>query len=128
MRSALLLPLALFGFACDATIQEHAVLSGWNVTWDQLSHRVAYLETTLQPDTSLRLGAIGGNWSTGESFNDTPNYRVRYQWVETKAAHFVSKAYLNSLNILQDHAFIVSNCGARGIKTKNNKGSKQQKS
>jgi len=78
-----------FATACDATIQEHAILTGWNVTWGQLSHRIAYLETTLQSDASLRLGMIGGNWSTGEAFSDTPTYRVRYSTVSSAAAHFV---------------------------------------
>ena len=88
MRRTHALLFVCFAIACDATVQEHTILTGWNVTWGQLSHRIAYLETTLQAD-ALQLGMIGGNWSTGEAFSDTPTYRVRHSTVESRAAHFV---------------------------------------
>ncbi len=73
---------------CDATVQEHKILTGWNVDWEQLSHRVSYLETTLEPD-ALHFGMIGGDWSTGEAFSDMPTYRARYDKITSKAAHFL---------------------------------------
>ena len=55
------------------------VWSGWNHTWGMLSHRVARLRAVLEPDETLSMGIVGGDWSTGESFSDDVNYRMHYQ-------------------------------------------------
>ncbi len=81
-----LLLLSLSGCAGDPS---HAVvLTGWDYTWETLSHRVGYLRADLAQDTSLRLGLIGGDWSTGESATDIPNYRIRYEDVTAEGVAF----------------------------------------
>lgn len=75
-----MLALALLG--CTAPLGEEAVLlTGWTYAWEQLSHRISYLEVGLEEDASLSLGLVGGDWSTGATYADTPLYRVRYQRV-----------------------------------------------
>ncbi len=63
----------------DGPYGEGVVWSGYNYGWDLLSHRLAMSRAVLEEDGSLTLGLIGGDWSTGESFSDTPLYRMRYQ-------------------------------------------------
>jgi hypothetical protein len=74
---ALLLSL----LACAQPGDPVLLLTGWNYEWEELSHRVAYLRVGIQDDSSLALGLVGGDWSTGATFSDTPYYRVRYQEV-----------------------------------------------
>lgn len=72
----LLLPL----LAC-APYSSELLLTGWEYEWEELSHRVSYIRIGVEEDSSLALGLVGGDWSTGATFTDTPNYRVRYQRV-----------------------------------------------
>ena len=65
------------------------LLTGWEYEWEQLSHRVAFLRVGVEEDSSLSLGLIGGDWSTGTTFTDTPAYRVRYQRVAGRGLHIV---------------------------------------
>lgn len=60
------------------------VWTGFNYTWDLLSHRIALNEVTVEEDGSLSLALIGGDWSTGSTFSDVPTYRVRYQNVSAR--------------------------------------------
>jgi hypothetical protein len=64
--------------ACAPSPEETLVLTGWRYSWQELSHRVAYLRVGLEDDSSLALGLVGGDWSTGEQFSDAPDYAVRY--------------------------------------------------
>ena len=74
--------LALALLACAAPLGDEAVLlTGWSYAWEQLSHRISYLEVGVGEDASLALGLVGGDWSTGATYADTPMYRVRYQRV-----------------------------------------------
>lgn len=73
----MLLPLLL---AC-APGQPELLLTGWNYEWETLSHRISYLRIGVEDDSSLALGLVGGDWSTGATFTDVPYYRVRYQQV-----------------------------------------------
>lgn len=57
------------------------LLTGWNYEWEVLSHRISYLRIGLEEDSSLALGLVGGEWSTGATYVDVPHYRVRYQRV-----------------------------------------------
>ncbi|MEL6343412.1 MAG: hypothetical protein AAFV53_09770 [Myxococcota bacterium] len=61
--------------------REGVVWTGFNYTWDILSHRIALTRTILEADGSYSLGMIGGDWSTGGTFSDDPLYRVRHQQV-----------------------------------------------
>lgn len=67
--------------ACAEPTEPFVLLTGWNYEWEQLSHRVSTLRVGVADDTSLSLGLVGGDWSTGATFTDTPYYRVRYQRV-----------------------------------------------
>lgn len=67
--------------ACAGPGDPALVLTGWEYEWEQLSHRVSYVRVGIEPDSSLDLGLVGGDWSTGATFTDTPMYRVRYQEV-----------------------------------------------
>ncbi len=81
-----LLVATLLGCAGDPG---HAiVLTGWQYEWETLSHRVGYLRADVAQDSSLSLGLIGGDWSTGESASDTPHYRVRYAEVTAEDVAF----------------------------------------
>ncbi|MFZ5476515.1 MAG: hypothetical protein ACOZNI_07025 [Myxococcota bacterium] len=77
-------------FACGGGEPvETLVLTGWRYEWQELSHRVAYVRVGLEDDSSLRLGLVGGDWSTGEQFSDAPDYAVRYARVRTPFARAV---------------------------------------
>ena len=80
--------MLLLLLGCSPASQETLLLTGWAYEWEELSHRVSYVRVGIEPDTSLRLGLIGGDWSTGEAFTDAPTYRVRYQRVSTAKADF----------------------------------------
>lgn len=84
----LLVVLLACGGGGEAT--EALVLSGWEYDWQELAHRISYLRVGLEQDSSLALGLVGGDWSTGETALDTPNYRVRYERVRTAEAAFAS--------------------------------------
>lgn len=58
------------------------VLTGWEFHWEQLSHRISLLRVGLNQDSTLDLGLVGGDFSTGETMVDTPGYRVRFERVE----------------------------------------------
>lgn len=88
MQAAIrLLPLALLIASCnnvDGPDGEGVVWTGFNYSWDLLSHRIALSEVTVEEDGSLSLGIIGGDWSTGSTFTDAPLYRVSYQNVSSR--------------------------------------------
>ena len=73
--------------ACADPGEPELLLTGWEYEWEQLSHRVSYVRVGLEPDSSLDLGLVGGDWSTGATFTDTPMYRVRYQEVTGAGVH-----------------------------------------
>ncbi len=73
--------MLLLLLGCAEPGEPVTLLTGWNYTWEELSHRVSYVRVGVEEDTSLTLGLVGGDWSTGASFVDTPHYRVRYQRV-----------------------------------------------
>lgn len=79
--------LALLIPGC-APVGEAVVTSGWGYSWELLSHRIGYLRAAVNQDTSLDLGLIGGDWSTGETGSDTPSYRMRYQTVRAMGVAF----------------------------------------
>lgn len=64
------------------------VLTGWEYRWERLSHRIGYLRTELEQDSSLQLGLLGGDWSTGEAASDTPSWAVRYARVTARDVAF----------------------------------------
>ncbi|MDP2312666.1 MAG: hypothetical protein Q8P41_07160 [Pseudomonadota bacterium] len=72
--------MLLFLLAC-APGDPELLLTGWQYEWETLSHRISYLRVGVEDDSSLSLGLIGGDWSTGSTFTDLPFYRVRYQRV-----------------------------------------------
>lgn len=78
-----------FLLACAAPEEPEVLLTGWAYEWAELSHRVAYLRVGVDADERLALGLVGGDWSTGEAFVDTPTYRVRYQRVTGAGLHVV---------------------------------------
>ncbi|MFN7145784.1 MAG: hypothetical protein ACK4YP_18560 [Myxococcota bacterium] len=78
-----------FLLACAAPEEPEVLLTGWAYEWAELSHRVAYLRVGVDADERLALGLVGGDWSTGEAFVDTPSYRVRYQRVDADGLHVV---------------------------------------
>lgn len=74
--------LILLLTACGpATTGEALVLTGWEFHWEDLSHRVSLVRVGLEQDSTLQLGLIGGDFSTGQTMVDTPHYRVRFQRV-----------------------------------------------
>jgi hypothetical protein len=82
-----LTPLILLIASCnsvDGPDGEGVVWTGFNYSWDLLSHRIALNEVTVEEDGSLSLALIGGDWSTGSTFSDVPTYRVRYQNVSSR--------------------------------------------
>jgi hypothetical protein len=83
-RSLLLAVLFSFSAGCDNEVREGHVFSGFNYTWDQLSHRVALSRAIMNEDGSFELGMIGGDWSTGGSFTDDPFYRLRAQSISAQ--------------------------------------------
>jgi hypothetical protein len=60
---------------------EALVLTGWAYDWERLSHRIGLLRVELLQDSSLELGLLGGDFSTGETATDTPFWRVQYDRV-----------------------------------------------
>ena len=89
MKAAIrLIPLIFFLSSCGSKVTgpegSGVIWSGFNYSWDLLSHRIALNEVTLEEDGSLALAMIGGDWSTGSTFSDAPLYRVRYQNVSAK--------------------------------------------
>ncbi len=78
--------------ACAPSSEPEILLTGWEYEWEQLSHRVSYLRVGVEEDTSLSLGLVGGDWSTGTTFTDTPLYRVRYQRIEGAGIRIVRGA------------------------------------
>lgn len=79
--------LALSLLGC-APVGEGVVTTGWSYAWETLSHRIGYLRAAVNQDTSLDLGLVGGDWSTGETGTDTPSYRVRYETVRARGVAF----------------------------------------
>lgn len=72
--------LALLALGCAGpTARPEVLLTGWTYAWEQLSHRISRVEVAVADDTSLQLALVGGDWSTGATFEDTPTYRVRFQ-------------------------------------------------
>jgi hypothetical protein len=65
------------------------VWAGWNHTWGLLSHRVAYIRAILEPDETLSMGLVGGDWSTGAVASDSPDYRMRHQRIYGNALTIV---------------------------------------
>ena len=80
----LLVLSALLAAGCDKEVRDGHVWSGFNYNWEELSHRVALAKTIMNEDGSVELGMIGGDWSTGGSFSDYVNYRVRTQSISAK--------------------------------------------
>ena len=82
------LPLAVLLASCGNKVSgpdgEGVVWTGYNYTWDLLSHRLALNEVTLEADGSLSLALIGGDWSTGSTFSDVPTYRMSYQNISSR--------------------------------------------
>ncbi len=54
----------------------HHVLSGFNHTWDLLSHRVSLSELSIEADGTITSGIIGGDFSTGDVASDFVHFRV----------------------------------------------------
>lgn len=71
--------LATLSLGCDSTVRDGRVWSGFNYSWELLSHRVAMTRVIMNEDGTFALGLIGGDWSTGGTFDDYPMYRVHYQ-------------------------------------------------
>ena len=65
-----------------------AVLSGWNLAWDELSHRMSYVETALEPSGAATMGLIGGDWSTGDEYADLVDYRLGVHEVSSSRLGF----------------------------------------
>lgn len=80
--------LLLTILACADTTGSALVLTGWEYEWETLSHRIGYLRAEVHQDSSLGLGLLGGDWSTGETASDTPHYRVRFEAVQAPATEF----------------------------------------
>ena len=78
-RFFLCLPLLMLGCAEP---HHSKVWSGWNYTWERLSHRVSLLKAVMEEDGTGSMGLVGGDWSTGSSAaSDSGQYRLRYQEV-----------------------------------------------
>lgn len=59
----------------------HTIWSGWNHTWDMLSHRVSVIDVRPGPSGEATSGILGGDWSTGDTWSDDVNHRVHQQHV-----------------------------------------------
>ena len=57
--------------------------SGWNHTWTLLSHRISLLRVRSLDDGEAESGILGGDWSTGESWSDTVDYRIHQQTISS---------------------------------------------
>ena len=80
-RLPLSLALASLAVGCggakDSGAEEfHHVLSGFNHTWDFLSHRVSLSELFIAEDGTITSGIIGGDFSTGDIALDFVHFRV----------------------------------------------------
>ena len=76
----------IFLWACTAPtpeIVESYVWSGFHYEWQELSHRISLLEANLHEDSSITMGMIGGDWSTGELFSDLPQFRMHQQRISS---------------------------------------------
>ena len=63
------------------------VTSGIGLAWKWLNHRISWWEVHPEwkaagADAGLVAGYVGGNWSTGETFQDTPLVRYRYARIQ----------------------------------------------
>lgn len=81
-----MLLLALVGCGAGPAAPE-ILLSGWTYEWEELSHRISLLDVGVGEDGALALGLVGGDWSTGATWADTPTYRVRLQRVTSPDLH-----------------------------------------
>ena len=54
----------------------HHILSGFNHTWNQLSHRVSLSEIHIDEEGTISSGIIGGDFSTGDVASDYVHFRV----------------------------------------------------
>ena len=81
--------VALLSCSCikgeDAT--PFTVWSGWNHTWDMLSHRVSLIRVKSNNDATAESGILGGDWSTGATWSDSVRYRIHNQ---TVSSHLLS--------------------------------------
>lgn len=72
--------------ACSGGEQtEGVVWNGWTYRWDLLEHRISLLTVMADDDGGATLGLVGGDWSTGATFRDNPEYRVRNSRVYSDA-------------------------------------------
>ncbi len=71
--------------ACAGDGTEGVVWGGFSYRWDMLGHRISYLEAVATPDGGADMGHVGGDWSTGETFTDTLEYRIRMSRVRSSA-------------------------------------------
>ncbi len=77
------LSIVLFAAGCsgnkdtgDSPPETAYVLSGFNHTWDKLSHRVSLAEVAIDADGEITSGIIGGDFSTGDVASDFVDVRV----------------------------------------------------
>ena len=76
----LVMSLACSSAASEDEPRESRIWSGWNYTWEKLSHRVSLIQAVMEEDGTGSLGLVGGDWSTGSSAaSDSGLYRLRYQ-------------------------------------------------
>lgn len=79
--------------------RQQMVTSGMGLRWKRVNHRISRWEISPQtpadcsaasnPEFSLRVGCMGGNWSTGQTMKDTPILDYRYFVVNSKYAAFL---------------------------------------
>jgi hypothetical protein len=84
----LALPLVMMpactGSSDEEAVEQSRVWSGWNYTWEKLSHRVSLIKAVMEEDGTGSLGLVGGDWSTGSSAaSDSGLYRLRFQEVQS---------------------------------------------
>jgi hypothetical protein len=82
-------PLAPAAIIGQSGCPRAVVTSGLGLGWERLNHRVSLWD--IHPawdacpaglhDTRLEIGFVGGNWSTGQTFTDTPLVRYRHTFV-----------------------------------------------
>lgn len=59
----------------------HTIWSGWNHSWEMLSHRVSLIDVKPGPPGEATSGILGGDWSTGDTWSDEVNHRIHQQHV-----------------------------------------------
>jgi len=59
------------------------VWSGWNHTWEMLSHRVSLIRVKATSDSTAESGILGGDWSTGATWSDSVGYRIHSQTISS---------------------------------------------